>query len=255
MTVSPSSRTDSSRTGTNVDGAEISKFNAAAAVWWDRKGPYKALHDINPLRVGYIDGRAGLAGKRAVDVGCGAGLLSEAMAARGASVTGIDMGEAQLAAARAHLARGNLAVDYRRSTAEDLARTHPGAFQVVACLELLEHVPSPASVVRACRTLAAPGGHLFFATLNRNPKSFLMAIVAAEYLMGFVPRGTHSYRKFVKPAELETWGRRAGLILRDLTGMHYNPFTRRYSLGGNVHVNYLMHFSRVPPSHEKGGKR
>jgi 2-polyprenyl-6-hydroxyphenyl methylase/3-demethylubiquinone-9 3-methyltransferase len=225
----------------NVDPEELKKFAALAAIWWDRGGAFKALHDINPLRVGWIDSRAGLAGRSVVDVGCGGGLLAEAMAARGARVTGIDAGEAALGAARAHLKISGLAVDYRRSTAEAFAREHPRGYDIVTCLELLEHVPQPASVVAACARLVKPGGDLFFATLNRNPKSFLFAIVGAELLLGLVARGTHRYRRFVKPAELGRWGRENGLAPSALTGLHYHPLGRRYSLGGNTHVNYLMH--------------
>jgi len=232
----------------NVDGVEIAKFEVAARYWWDRNGALKALHDINPLRLGYIESLAGgLSGKRVVDVGCGGGLLSEAMAERGAEVTGIDMGEAPLAAAEAHRRETGLAITYRRSTAEGFAEAHPAVFDAATCLELLEHVPRPGSVVAACRDLVRPGGHVFFATLNRNPKAYLFAIVAAEYILGFVPRGTHAYRKFIKPSELTGWAQRAGLAPMDLTGLHYNPFLRRYTLGGNHHVNYLMHFRRVEP--------
>lgn len=230
----------------NVDPAEIAKFEDAARYWWDRRGALKALHDINPLRLGYIEQRAGgLAGKRIVDVGCGGGLLSEAMAGRGADVTGIDMGAAPLAVAEAHRLETGLAIDYRRSTAEAFAIAHPAAFDMATCLELLEHVPRPESVAAACRDLVKPGGDVFFATLNRNPKAYLFAIVAAEYFLKFVPRGTHAYRKFIKPSELAAWAGKAGLAPMDLTGLHYNPFLRRYTLGGNHHVNYLMHFIRV----------
>ncbi len=232
----------------NIDPAEIAKFDAAARFWWDRNGALKALHDINPLRLGYIEGRAGgLAGKQVLDVGCGGGLLSEGMAVRGAEVTGIDMGENPLAVAEAHRQSAGLRIRYHRATAEAFAAIHRRAFDVVTCLELLEHVPRPDSVVAACRDLVKPGGDVFFATLNRNPKSYLFAIVAAEYMLRFVPPGTHAYRKFIKPSELRTWAGAAGLTPLDLTGMHYNPFLRRYTLGGNHHVNYLMHFRRINP--------
>jgi 2-polyprenyl-6-hydroxyphenyl methylase/3-demethylubiquinone-9 3-methyltransferase len=226
----------------NIDDVEIAKFEAMAPIWWDKRGVQKALHDINVLRVDYIQKRAPLSGKTVLDVGCGGGILSEAMAGLGADVTGIDAGEAPLAVARMHLKKSGLRVDYHRATAEEYARKHPGGFEVVTCLELLEHVPKPSSVVSACKELVKPGGDVFFATLNRNPKSFLFAIIAAEYILGLVRKGTHTYRKFVKPAELELWGQAAGLTLRDLTGLHYNPFSRKYSLGGNTHVNYMMHF-------------
>ncbi len=232
----------------NVDQAEIAKFEGAAGYWWDRNGALKALHDINPLRLGYIDRRSGgLAGKRVLDVGCGGGLLSEAMADLGADVTGIDMGAAPLAVAEAHRREAGLSIDYRRATAEGFADAHPGAFDVVTCLEMLEHVPRPGSVVAACRDLARPGGDVFFATINRNPKAFIFAIAAAEYLLGFVQRGTHAYRKFIKPSELTAWAEQVGLACLDLTGLHYNPFLRRYTLGGNHHVNYLIHFHRPDP--------
>jgi len=226
----------------NIDAAEIAKFEAMAPIWWDREGVQKPLHDINVLRVDYINTRAPLAGKKILDVGCGGGILSEAMAALQAQVTGIDAGQAPLAVAKLHLKESGLQVDYRLATAEAFAAEHAGRFDVVTCLELLEHVPDPASIVAACRRLAKPGGDVFFATLNRNPKSFLFAIVGAEYILKLVRRGTHSYRKFVKPSELEDWAAEAGLTLQDLTGLHYNPFLRRYSMGGNTHVNYMMHF-------------
>jgi len=232
----------SDNTDGNIDAAEIAKFEAMAPIWWDKDGIQKPLHDINVLRVDYINTRAQLAGKKVLDVGCGGGILAEAMAALQAEVTGIDAGQAPLAVARLHLKKSGFQVDYRLATAEAFAAEHAGRFDVVTCLELLEHVPDPASVVAACRRLAKPGGDVFFATLNRNPKSFLFAIIGAEYILKLVRRGTHSYRKFVKPSELEDWARQAGLARQDLTGLHYNPFLRRYSMGGNTHVNYMMHF-------------
>ena len=229
----------------NIDAAEIAKFEAMAPIWWDKKGAFKALHDINVLRLDYINERAPLDGKRVLDLGCGGGILSEAMASIGAVVTGIDMGQAPLAVAKLHLKESGLSVDYQHATAEEFSEIHPEGFDVVTCLELLEHVPDPSSVVLACKKLVKPGGHVFFATLNRNPKSFLFAIIAAEYILGLVRKGTHSYRKFIKPAELETWGETAGLTFQDLTGLHYNPFTGNYSMGGNTHVNYMMHFCKM----------
>jgi 2-polyprenyl-6-hydroxyphenyl methylase/3-demethylubiquinone-9 3-methyltransferase len=229
----------------NIDKSEIARFEAMAPIWWDKQGDFKALHDINALRLNYINTRVALAGKAVLDAGCGGGILSEAMAALGAEVTGIDMGEAALGAARVHLRKSGLDVDYQQATAEQFAETHPDRFDVVTCLELLEHVPDPASVVAACKTLARPGGDVFFATLNRNPKSFLFAVIGAEYILGLVRRGTHNYRKFIKPAELKDWAAHAGLSFMDLTGLHYNPFLRKYSLGGNTHVNYLAHFRRI----------
>lgn len=229
----------------NVDSAEIAKFEAMAPIWWDKKGAFKALHDINVLRLDYIDKRAAVSGKRVLDVGCGGGILSEAMVRLGAEVTGIDMGESPLAVAKYHLADSGLSVDYQHATAEEFSEIHPHDFDVVTCLELLEHVPDPSSVVSACKKLVKPGGHVFFATLNRNPKSYLFAIIAAEHILGLVRKGTHSYSKFIKPSELEHCATTAGLTFQDLTGLHYNPFLRKYSLGGNTHVNYLMHFRRM----------
>jgi len=225
----------------NVDAGEISKFDKLASRWWDPDGEFKPLHDINPLRLGYIDRHAPLAGKRVLDVGCGGGILAEAMAARGARVTGIDLGEAPLAVARLHLMESGLQVDYHKAAAEEWAGQHAGEYDVVTCLELLEHVPDPASTVAACAALARPGGALFFSTINRNPKSWLFAIVGAEYLLNLLPRGTHAYEKLIKPAELEAWCRRAGLTTREMTGMHYNPLTRRYWLAPGLDVNYIAY--------------
>ena len=231
----------------NIDADEVAKFEAMAPIWWDKDGVQKALHDINVLRVDYINKHSPLSGKKVLDVACGGGILSEAMAALGADVTGIDAGMAPLAVAKHHLQKSGLQVDYHLATAEAYAATHSNRFDVVTCLELLEHVPQPSSVVRACKELVKPGGDVFFATLNRNPKSFLFAIIGAEYVLKLVRKGTHSYSKFVKPAELKSWGTESGLMLGDLTGLHYNPFTKKYSMGGNTHVNYMMWF-RKPPS-------
>jgi 2-polyprenyl-6-hydroxyphenyl methylase/3-demethylubiquinone-9 3-methyltransferase len=229
----------------NIDAAEIAKFEAMAPIWWDRQGDFKALHDINVLRLNYIKERAPLAGKTILDVGCGGGILAEAMAALGAVVTGIDMAEAALGVARLHLKQSGLEVDYQQASAEQFARTHADRFDVVTCLELLEHIPDPASAIAACKALVRPGGDVFFATLNRNFKSFLFAIIGAEYILGLVRKGTHTYRKFIKPAELKNWAIAAGLVFVELTGLHYNPILRRYALGGNTHVNYLMHYKRI----------
>ena len=229
----------------NIDAAEIARFEAMAPIWWDRLGDYKALHDINGLRLDYINRRVPLAGKSVLDVGCGGGILSEAMASLGAVVTGIDMGEAALGVARLHMRASRLTINYQQATAEQFAAGYAARFDVVTCLELLEHVPDPASVTEACKTLVKPGGNLFFATLNRNLKSFLFAIVGAEYILGLVRKGTHTYRKFIKPHELRDWAEKAGLTCVDLCGLHYNPFLKRYTLGGNTHVNYLAHFKRV----------
>ncbi len=232
------------KVNSNIDAAEVAKFEAMAPIWWDKTGVQKALHDINVLRVDYINKHAPLSGTTVLDVGCGGGILSEAMAALGAEVTGIDAGKAPLAVARLHLKGSGLRIDYRQATAEEYAAGHADSFDLVTCLELLEHVPQPSSVVAACKAMVKPGGDVIFATLNRNPKSFLFAIIGAEYILKLVRKGTHTYRKFVKPAELEDWGKASGLRLRDLTGLHYNPFTGKYSMGGNTHVNYMMHFSK-----------
>jgi len=226
----------------NVDQAEVRKFEELANRWWDPNSEFKPLHDINPLRLGYIEEHAGgLAGKRVLDVGCGGGILSEAMAERGAEVTGIDMGEAPLEVARLHLLESNLEVDYRRIPVEELAAEQPGSFDLVTCMEMLEHVPDPASVVRACHDLVKPGGTVCFSTINRNPKSYLFAIVGAEYLLRLLPRGTHDYARFIRPSELARWARDAGLAVEDLRGMTYNPFSGVYRLDArDVDVNYLM---------------
>jgi 2-polyprenyl-6-hydroxyphenyl methylase/3-demethylubiquinone-9 3-methyltransferase len=228
----------------NIDLAELAKFDALATRWWDAEGEFRPLHQINPLRLDWIRQHVGLDGTRAVDIGCGGGILTEALAAAGATVTGIDMAEGPLAVARLHLEESGAAVDYRQTTAEELAAAEPGQFDVVTCLEMLEHVPDPARVVRSCVELVRPGGHVFFSTINRNPKSFVFAIVGAEYILRLLPRGTHEYEKFIRPSELESWARTAGLDLRASTGLHYNPLTREYSLGPNLDVNYLMYCQR-----------
>jgi 2-polyprenyl-6-hydroxyphenyl methylase/3-demethylubiquinone-9 3-methyltransferase len=228
----------------NVDPDEIAKFEKLAARWWDPSSEFRPLHEINPLRLDWIDARASLAGKAVLDVGCGGGILAEAMAVRGARVTGIDLGEAPLAVARLHLKESKQQVEYRKIAAEELAHAQPGAFDVVTCMEMLEHVPDPASIVAACAQLVKPGGQVFFSTLNRNPKSWLFAIVGAEYILKLLPRGTHEYMKFIRPSELERMSRHAGLNVREYTGMHYNPLSQRYTLGPGVDVNYLVHAER-----------
>jgi 2-polyprenyl-6-hydroxyphenyl methylase/3-demethylubiquinone-9 3-methyltransferase len=225
----------------NSDPAELAKFNDLAHRWWDPNSEFKPLHDINPLRLEHIDALARLAGKRVLDVGCGGGILSESMAGRGAQVTGIDLGEKPLGVARLHLLESGHSVDYRAIAAEDLAREAPATFDVVTCMEMLEHVPDPARTVAACATLARPGAHLFFSTINRNPKSFLFAIVGAEYVLKMLPRGTHEYAKFITPAELARMCREAGLEPAGVTGMTYNPFTKVYRLGHDTTVNYIVH--------------
>jgi 2-polyprenyl-6-hydroxyphenyl methylase/3-demethylubiquinone-9 3-methyltransferase len=224
----------------NADPAELEKFSALAHHWWDPQSEFRPLHEINPLRLDWIDRQAGLAGKRVVDIGCGGGILSESMAARGAQVTGIDMAEKPLKVAKLHMLESGLKVDYRQITAEELAAAEPGAFDVVTCMEMLEHVPDPASTVRACATLAKPGGWVFLSTLNRNPKSYLFAILGAEYILKILPRGTHDWARFIKPSELTRLARDAGLDMADLTGMTYNPLTRIYRLGPDIDVNYLV---------------
>ena len=228
----------------NVDPTEIAKFEELAARWWDPHSEFKPLHDINPLRLDYIEHLESLQNKRVLDVGCGGGLLSEGMAARGAQVTGIDMGEAPLSVARLHLYESGLEVDYRQITAEQLAAEQPASFDIVTCLEMLEHVPQPDSVIAACASLVKPGGLVVFSTLNRNPKSYLLAIIGAEYLLRMLPKGTHDYRKFIRPSELDGWARAAGLELQDLSGMSYNPLTAVYRLGQDVDVNYLAAYRR-----------
>jgi len=225
----------------NSDPAELAKFNELAHRWWDPNSEFKPLHDINPLRLDHIDALARLHGKQVLDVGCGGGILSESMADRGAQVTGIDLGEKPLGVARLHLLESGRQVDYRQISAEDLAREAPDSFDVVTCMEMLEHVPDPAQTVAACAALARPGAHLFFSTINRNPKSFLFAIVGAEYVLKMLPRGTHEYAKFITPAELARMCRQAGLDPAGVTGMTYNPFTKVYRLGRDATVNYIVH--------------
>ncbi len=232
------------QTAQNVDPDEIAKFAQLAARWWDPHSEFKPLHEINPLRLNYINDRVGLKDKTVLDIGCGGGILAESMAAHGARVTGIDLGEAPLAVAKLHLKESGHKVDYRYISAEDLAREQPEAFDVVTCMEMLEHVPDPASTIAACAKLVKPGGQVFFSTINRNPKSWLFAIVGAEYVLNLLPKGTHEYLKFIKPSELEGWARHAGLTMRELIGMHYNPLTREYRLGRGVDVNYIAYTTR-----------
>jgi 2-polyprenyl-6-hydroxyphenyl methylase/3-demethylubiquinone-9 3-methyltransferase len=225
---------------TNVDPAELDKFSELAHRWWDPQSEFRPLHEINPLRLDHINRIAALAGKNVLDVGCGGGILAEAMAARGAAVTGIDLAEKPLKVAQLHLLESGQKVDYRNIAVEELAVEAPASFDVVTCMEMLEHVPDPAAVVHACATLLKPGGHAFFATLNRNPKSYLFAIIGAEYVLNMLPRGTHDYERFIKPSELSATSRRAGLEIVDLIGMTYNPFTKVYALGADTDVNYIL---------------
>ena len=228
----------------NVDTAEVAKFDALASRWWDPHGEFRPLHEINPLRLDFIRQRAPLEGRRVFDVGCGGGILTEAMATAGASVTGIDAADGPLTVARLHQAESGVEVDYLKETAETHAAERAAGYDVVTCLEMLEHVPSPTSVIAACSRLVKPGGDVFFSTINRNPKAFLFAIVGAEYVLKLLPTGTHEYSKFIRPSELADWARAAGLEFMDSIGLHYNPISREYSLGPNVDVNYMMHFHR-----------
>ena len=225
----------------NVDHQELEKFAALAHRWWDAGSEFKPLHDINPLRLEYIDSVAGLKGRQILDVGCGGGILSESMAVRGAYVTGIDLGEKALKVAQLHQLESCIDVEYRLISVEALAAECPESFDVVTCMEMLEHVPDPAAVVAACSKLVKPGGHVFLSTLNRNPKSYLFAVIGAEYALNLLPRGTHEYEKFIKPSELASWCRQAGLEFSGITGMSYNPLTKRYWLGDDVSVNYIVH--------------
>ncbi len=235
-------------TSINIDNRELAKFDALAARWWDPQGAFKTLHEINPLRLEFIDEHAQLQGKAVLDVGCGGGILSEAMADRGARVTGIDMAPAPLSVAELHRLESGAEVDYQRTTAEEYATTNAAAFDVVTCLEMLEHVPDPASTIGACARLVGPGGWVFFSTLNRNPKAYLFAILGAEYLLNLLPKGTHEYGKFIRPSELDRWSRRQGLTLTELTGMSYNPLSGRFRLGRDVSVNYLAAYRRPESS-------
>lgn len=228
----------------NADPGEIDKFGEVAHRWWDPNSEFRPLHDINPARLGWIDAHAGLKGKRVLDVGCGGGLLSEGMAALGAQVTGIDLSEKALGVARLHLYESGQAIDYRLISAEAMAAETPSGFDVVTCLEMLEHVPDPASTVKACADLVRPGGQVFLSTLSRNPKAYLLAVLGAEYVLNLIPRGTHDYTRFLKPAELARLCRQAGLEVLEIAGLHYNPFSRDASIGGDTDVNYLVRARR-----------
>lgn len=226
---------------TNVEAAEVNKFADLAHQWWDAQGVFKPLHQLNPLRLDYIDNRANVNGKQVLDVGCGGGILSESMARRGARVLGVDMAERSLEVAQLHALEAEIQIEYRCIAVEALAEEKPASFDVVTCMEMLEHVPDPASIVRACAALVKPGGHLFFSTLNRNAKAYLMAVIGAEYVLNLLPKGTHDYAKFIRPSELAAWLRQSGLELQHQTGVTYNPLNKQYSLTTDTSVNYMLH--------------
>lgn len=230
----------------NADPLELDKFSQLAHRWWNPLGEFRPLHEMNPARQAWIDRHAGLSGKKILDVGCGGGILAEGMASAGADVTGIDLSEKALGVAKLHLLESGRKVDYRLIAAEELAAEMAGAFDIVTCMEMLEHVPDPGSIVAACAALVKPGGHVFFSTLNRNPKSYALAVVGAEYVLGLLPKGTHDYERFIKPSELSRWAKSVGLEPDELIGMAYNPFTRKCSLRANTDVNYLMHTVKRP---------
>jgi 2-polyprenyl-6-hydroxyphenyl methylase/3-demethylubiquinone-9 3-methyltransferase len=225
----------------NADQSELDKFSQLAHRWWDPNSEFKPLHDINPLRLDWIDNLVRLAGKTVLDVGCGGGILSEGMATKGATVTGIDLSDKALSVARLHLLESGRSVDYRSISAEDLASEQAGSYDVVTCMEMLEHVPNPASTIAACSALVKPGGHVFFSTINRNPKAYVLAVIGAEYVLKLLPKGTHDYAKFIKPSELSRWAKSVGLEPDELIGMSYNPITKHYTLGRDTDVNYLLH--------------
>ena len=227
----------------NIDQAEVEKFNALAHKWWDPTSEFRPLHEINPLRVSFIKSKINLKGKTLLDVGCGGGILSESMAKEGAHVTAIDQGEKVIKIAQLHKLESKLDINYKQLNIEDFCIKNKGKFDVITCLEMLEHVPDPASIVKACKSLLKPNGHIFFSTINRNAKAFLFAIIGAEYILGLLPKGTHSYEKFITPSELTVWCEKEGLNLIDIVGMSYNPIIKKYSLGSDVSVNYLVEVS------------
>ncbi len=231
----------------NIDPAEIKKFDDLASRWWDKKGEFKPLHEMNPVRLNFINSGSPLAGKQVLDIGCGGGILSESMARCDATVTGIDMGKAPLSVARLHALEEDLEIDYQQTTAEDFADSHAEEFDIITCMEMLEHVPDPGSVISACARLCKPGGSIYFSTINRNPKAYVQAIIGAEYMMKMLPKGTHEYSKFIRPSELDEWARGSGLELVNIAGVEYNPFTRIFRQSSNVDVNYMMHYLRPLP--------
>jgi len=226
---------------TNVDPNEVAKFEALATSWWDTEGESKPLHEINPLRLSFIESKCKLNDKKIIDVGCGGGILSESLAKNGGQVTGIDMGAMPLNIAKLHALEAELSIDYQQITAEQKAQEDSGKFDIVTCMEMLEHVPDPVSVIKACAQLVKPGGDVFFSTLNRHPKAYLFAVIGAEYMLNMLPKGTHDYKRFIRPSEMASWCRQAGLDVSDITGLSYNPLTKTYALGDDVKVNYLMH--------------
>ncbi len=233
----------------NVDPAEIAKFEALAQRWWDPQGELKPLHDLNPLRLQFVAARAALAGRDVLDVGCGGGILSEAMARSGARVVGIDLAQAALEVAELHALDAGVPVEYRRQSAEELALAAPASFDIITCMEMLEHVPEPGQVIGALARILRPGGHLFISTINRTPKAFLLAIVGAEYVLRMLPRGTHEYERFIRPSELDAWARAAGLQLQALAGIEYQPLARRFTLGRSPDVNYIAHLTLPAVGH------
>jgi 2-polyprenyl-6-hydroxyphenyl methylase/3-demethylubiquinone-9 3-methyltransferase len=233
-----------SQTSQNIDDAEREKFDAVASGWWDPEGPFRPLHELNPARLRFVTERAEIADAQVLDVGCGGGILAEAMARKGGQVTGIDVAPRVLSTAKLHLHESGLDIDYREITVEDQAQESPASFDLVTCMEMLEHVPDPASIIQSVHGLLKPGGNGFFSTLNRTPLAFALGIVGAEHIARLLPRGTHRYDRFIRPSELSGWLRDAGLVVRDIVGLHYNPLTRSVMLGGNVKVNYLVHASK-----------
>ena len=229
----------------NFDPEEIAKFEDLAYRWWDKESEFKPLHDINPLRLNFIDERVSLSGKKVLDVGCGGGILSESMANKGAIVKGIDLGKTPLSVAQLHAQESNITIDYEMISAENIAEREPGSYDVVTCLEMLEHVPEPGSIVNACARLVKPEGHVFFSTINRNPKSYLFAVIGAEYILNLLPKGTHDYAKFIRPSELDNWMRNSNLSTQEIVGMSYNPISQHYWLGSDVTVNYLVHSTKT----------
>jgi 2-polyprenyl-6-hydroxyphenyl methylase/3-demethylubiquinone-9 3-methyltransferase len=233
-----------SQKGKNIDDSELEKFDAIASGWWDPEGPFRPLHELNPARLRFISERAEIEDASVLDVGCGGGILAEAMARKGGQITGIDVAPRVLATAKLHLLESGLDIDYREITVEDQAQESPAAFDLVSCMEMLEHVPDPASIIQSVQELLKPGGNGFFSTLNRTPLAFALGIVGAEHIARLLPRGTHRFDRFIRPSELSAWLRQAGLVVRDIVGLHYNPITRTVMLGGNVKVNYLVHATK-----------